>query len=283
MRPGEEFSFRGVVMDAKGCELDAPVAWRALDAGAPIQIVKPGRVRILDSAPEGVVRVSATAAAKSVTVQIEIASSERYEALLRQRGLNEAGESDDAAIAVIATGAIGARASVAQDRSDERRLRFILIVGGAALLLGLLGLFLVRRGRKASPPSRAQPSIEAALPAAAQSPSRPAGMVCPTCRSEYPPGSQFCAVDGNRLVQIQPGIEVRPAAGGVCPVCGQGFDPGITSCPRHNEELVPIAVYQATLGHAAGSGQKICPLCGAQYPGDGRFCGVDGAALVPVN
>jgi predicted amidophosphoribosyltransferase len=107
-------------------------------------------------------------------------------------------------------------------------------------------------------------------------------MICPTCRDEHPPHAQFCPRDGNRLVALHAGAERRAPSGGVCPVCGQGFDPGVTSCPKHDEELVPPAVYAAQSAVVAGLA-KICPICGTQYPGDGRFCGRDGAALVPMN
>ena len=72
-------------------------------------------------------------------------------------------------------------------------------------------------------------------------------------------------------------------SGAVCPVCGQGYDPGISVCPKHDEPLVPPAVYQSNQRGAPTKTRKICPVCGAQFPGESGFCGTCGAALVPVN
>src|SRR5262249_51258892 len=117
-------------------------------------------------------------------------------------------------------------------------------------------------------------------------PTRP--VVCPSCRSEFPPGSTFCPNDGNRLVSGP----VLPAhgpssglAGGVCPTCGRGYDPGVRTCPVHGEDLVPVAVYRATgpKSPVATARGKICPSCGGRYGGEATFCGKDGTALVLVN
>ncbi|HEY3498065.1 MAG TPA: hypothetical protein VGK73_25375, partial [Polyangiaceae bacterium] len=135
---------------------------------------------------------------------------------------------------------------------------------------------LVRRGRKRS---LARPDSPRASPRPAPAP-KP--MVCPTCREEYPPHAQFCAVDGNRLVPLETSGALGPS-GAVCPVCGQGYDPGISTCPKHDEPLVPPAVYAAARASARVEVQKICPVCGTQFTGESRFCGKCGAALVQVN
>ena len=82
---------------------------------------------------------------RSVKIVVEIASRERYEALLRQRGFNDSGESSEAAVAVIASGSIGAGAAVAQDRARTRKRLFTAIVGALALVCGAVGLVMVRR------------------------------------------------------------------------------------------------------------------------------------------
>jgi predicted amidophosphoribosyltransferase len=170
---------------------------------------------------------------------------------------------------------------VVEDVSRSRRKTFVAVVGGAALLLGVLGLILVlrsrRRARSDLAPGQAPMQI---APQSSAPPPSPA-MICPTCRSEYPLPAQFCENDGNRLVPFAPGSDLRGPTGGICPVCGQGYDPGVSACPKHLEELVPVAVWTARSQQPATV--MICPICGTQYPGDGRFCGSDGAALVPVN
>jgi hypothetical protein len=277
MRPGESFDLRALVLDGKGCTLSTPVTWSVAGAG-PVTVDPKGQVHVADDAPEREVDVTASVAHHAVDVRIEIASRERYEALLQQRGFNQQGESSEAAVAAIASGAIGASAAEGEATSRSRRLRFVLVITGAALALAVVGLVLVRRRSRA--PSAMQDMDRTRVSAPDPIAGPPPVKICPTCREEYPPNEQFCARDGNRLVTAQPAGAARGPIGGVCPVCGQGFDPGIGVCPIHHESLVPPGVYQSP---PAAPSRKICPVCGTQYPGDGRFCGVDGALLVPVN
>jgi hypothetical protein len=178
------------------------------------------------------------------------------------------------------------RAAAAGQLAQERRRVFVGVVGFAALALGLTGLWLVRRSR-----ARPTESLEETAPILTQlgppsepvRSSKPGGtMVCPTCRTDYTAEARFCKLDGNRLVSWREGTDPRGPAGGICPVCGQGYDPGISSCPIHQEELIPVALYQPR-ERASGSFPKICPTCGVQYPNGSGFCGADGSALVTVN
>ncbi len=282
MRPGDEFTFRAAVLDARGCALRLTPAWRIATENAPAKLLSPGRIRVADDAGEMELTLSAVVAGRAANVVVEVASKDRYEALLHQGGFNDSGESDEAAVAVIASGSIGARSTVSSDEARKRKRLFIAVLGGAATLLGLVGLVLVLRGRKrrsAGPAPDERASADAgATPALRRQP----GTYCPTCREEYPPDAQFCAVDGNRLVPMEEDGGSRGPTGGVCPVCGQGYDPGVQVCPKHDEELIPVAVYRSNQ-QAAATGKTICPLCGTQYPGDSRFCGTDGAALLPLN
>jgi hypothetical protein len=285
MRAGEEFSFRALVFDAARCVLPTAPAWRIVKNETHAQLLGPGKVKVADDAPETEIGITATVADRSVEVVVEVASKERYDALLKSRGFTQEGESTEAAETAIASGTVGTRSAVAREGVSVRRVTFVAVLGSAALLLGVIGLVLALRSRRrrdegpqfiAPAPTTSAPPLEAAPPPPVQ-----ANMICPTCREEYPPNAQFCARDGNRLLAVQRGSDPRGPTGGVCPVCGQGFDPGVSMCPRHSEELVPAAVWAAR--QEAVAGVKICPLCGTQYPGDGRFCGSDGAALVPVN
>jgi hypothetical protein len=285
MRAGEEFSFRALVSDATGCALPTAPAWRIVKNETHAQLLGPGKVKVADDAPETEIAMTATVADRSVEVVVEVASRERYEALLKSRGFTQEGESTEAAETAIASGTVGTRSAVAREGVSVRRVTFVAVLGGAALLLGVVGVVLALRSRRRrderSQILAPEPTISAPPPEAAPPPPAQANKVCPTCREEYPPNAQFCARDGNRLLAVQQGRDSRGPTGGVCPVCGQGFDPGISMCPRHSEELVPAAVWAAR--QEAAAGVKICPVCGTQYPGDGRFCGSDGAALVPVN
>jgi hypothetical protein len=282
MRPGEEFEFRARVLDASGCTLPTAPSWKVVGEPRGVSMPGAGKVRILADAPETDVAISVSVAGRSVDVVVEIASKERYDALLRKGGFNEAGESEDVAVTAIASGSIGAGSAAVDDRSSDRRRTFVAIVGGLALLLGVAGLVLVLRSRR----KRARESLVPAgapAPPGVPAPGTPGAMVCPTCREEYPPDAVYCPTDGNRLARLQDGADARGPTGGICPICGQGFDPGVTLCPTHDEELVPPAVYFAMRESDPPFDKKICPVCGAQYPGQSGFCGADGAALVPVN
>jgi hypothetical protein len=126
------------------------------------------------------------------------------------RGLSPSGESDQAAVAVIATGTIGGRTAVAQDAARARKETFVAIVGALAAALGLGGFILLRRGRRRSPPSAevaedapqsaAEPP-DSGAPAARQA-AKPRGKICPTCGDRYPNEAGFCGRDGTQLVLL---------------------------------------------------------------------------------
>lgn len=278
MRPGEQFSFRAAVVDAAGCPLPLQPNWRIVTKASGLELTQGGKVSLAESAKEGSLRLQATVADRSVDVEVEVVSRERYDALLQQGTFNAEGESSEAAIARIASSSIGARAGVARDEARGKRVAFIAVVGGLSLALGVVGLMIVLHGRRAARQRAAaqRPSLTRVSAAP-----KPAGKVCPTCREEYPPEAEFCPADGNRLLDSGSAAAIGPT-GGVCPVCGQGYDPGVTVCPKHQEALVP-ALVQAEKRRTGGAERKICPVCGTQFPGDSDFCGKCGAALVPVN
>ena len=287
MRPGEEFAFRSNVLDANGCHLRTVAPkWRLADEKAPAKLVGPGKIRIAPEAKESELTLSASVGGRAVKVTVVVVSRERYDALLRQGGFNEAGESTEAAATAIASSSIGAGSAVAGDEGTTRKVIFVAVAGGLALLFGVVGLVLVGRNRKRRAEAQRQAAARLAYsapPPPAPSVPSPRGTVCPTCRREYPPGTIFCPVDGNQVIPIEDPGTARGPAGGICPVCGQGFDPGIRVCPEHHEELVPAAVYLAQREEPAPVQKKICPVCGGQYEGDAEFCGADGATLVPIN
>jgi predicted nucleic acid-binding Zn ribbon protein len=284
VRPGESFEFHSAVLDAAGCTLPLSPIWKVVTEHAALELSSAGRIKVPETAPESTVELQATLAGRSARVTVEIAS--RYDALLAKKGLNAEGESSDAAVARIATSAIGGASVVTRDDSQRRRAIFVGIVGGAALVLGLLGFVLVQHSRrKVLLPELPEPRLPRPRLPASITPINlpPLAKICPTCREEYPPEAAFCANDGNRLLPARGHTEPTGPSGGVCPVCGQGYDPGVATCPKHGEELIPSAMQAGVRAEGGVITKKICPVCGKQYSGDSQFCGGCGAALVPVN
>jgi hypothetical protein len=279
MRPGESFTFRAAVVDAKGCQLGIVPAFRLPESAKGLTLSGSGTVTVAKDAPEADVKLTAALGGRAVESALQIVSGERFDALLARGGFDETGASAEAAVIRLESGSVGARSTVIADNSGRRRTLFVGVVGGAAVLLGIMGLVLVRRSRRAPQSVRSAPRT---APPPAAAPPAPRGTFCPTCREEYAPEAQFCPTDGNRLIPIQQATNPL-SAGSVCPVCGQGFDPGIAVCPRHDEPLVPPAVYAARNAPAPIVTRKICPVCGTQYGGESQFCGQCGASLVPVN
>ena len=276
MRPGESFEFRSSVVDARGCPLPVTPTWRVTSGANLLSVTGPGKITANPNAPESEATLEVTLGDRSVRVEVEIASKERYDALLESRGLDESGESKDAAVLRVATESMGAREVVARDDAPGRTRWFVGIAGACALVLGILGVLLVRRGRRAPD----EPISEA--------PSRPRAAVvphgakaCPTCREEFPAEAEFCPKDGNRLV-AQATLAAGPS-GSVCPICGRGFNPGTLTCPDHGEELVPAPALPPARLQTLFITRTICPVCGTQYTSETRFCGDCGAAVVPVN
>jgi hypothetical protein len=276
IRPGDSFAFGAAVLDAHGCALGLSPTFRLEGEATGVTVSQNGKVSVADDAAERELQVVAAVGARAVKASLTIVSRERYDAMLAQGSYDATGASADAAVARFESGSMGSHSTVIEDDSGRKRALFVGILGVTALGLGLLGLMLVRRGRRAA---TQQGELRPAAPRTAST--RPP-TVCPTCRDEYPPDAQFCPKDGNRLLPLERGAAVGPS-GAVCPVCGQGYDPGVSVCPKHDEPLVPPVVYASTRSTTVVESRKICPVCGAQYGGESQFCGACGAALVPVN
>ncbi len=276
IRSGETFSFRTTVLDAEGCRLSIAPRWRLDTPDSPAHLLGSGRVQVAEDAPEGPIALQVSIGNKSVKVRLQVVSSTRYDELLETEAFDSQGESKRAAVAIIASGGIGAGTAVAGESDWQLKLLVLGALAGLAFLLGLLGILLVRRSRKPTP-KQSDPLEKDAPPP----PTMESRMVCPTCGQDYGEDRSFCPNDGNRLVRAE--ATARRDQGGICPTCGQGYDPGIDKCPEHGEELVPAAVYRSSRASEARPTRKICPICGTQYPGNAGFCGRDGAQLVPVN
>ncbi len=243
LRPGESFAFRTAVLDARGCSIPVSPTWRVLGGAQVLSVTGPGNVTASPTAAESEVAVEVTLGDRSVRVVVEIASRERYDALLASRGLDESGESKEAAVLGVASDSLGAREVVARDEGSSRTRWFVAAVGGAALLLGIIGLVLVRRTRR--PAASDLPADEHET--GPHTPPAREAKACPTCRTLFPPEAEFCPNDGSRLVS-----QTGPAA----------------LAPPDTGRVVT---------------RSICPMCGAQFTGDIRFCGECSAAVVPIN
>jgi hypothetical protein len=218
MRAGEEFAFRAIVSDAAGCLLSARPTW-AFDVGAEhADLSQTGTLHVHPEAPEGELRLTAAVGGRSALVTVEVASSNRYDALLRSGAFNAAGEVDEAASVAIASQSIGAASAVAEDRATSRKQIFVWLVGTLAVLLGLVAAILVarsrvaakkhateeaaRRARRKTAPVVATQGSAAAAPAAPAAPFKPPGTICPVCGSEFGPESKFCGKDGATLLPM---------------------------------------------------------------------------------
>lgn len=63
----------------------------------------------------------------------------------------------------------------------------------------------------------------------------------------------------------------------ICPLCRRGYGTEVVLCPKDHERLVPYAEFVARREQATP--ERVCPTCGARYPGTTKFCGKDGTTL----
>ncbi len=313
MRAGDAFAFRTVVLDASGCITRTPTSWalaEGSEAGQGATVDANGNVTVPPDAPEGTFDIIATAAGKSTRVTVEVASPSRYDELLAASGLNDAGESEGASVALIATGSIGGGDARADDGSRRRRAIFLGIVGALAGALAAVAVVGWRRSRRAAALARqaeerhaekvrqveerkreradkhaaAMKAHEESVQRAAEAAVKADRLVCPSCRKEYPAGSVYCANDANRLVPLAGHEDLLAGpAGGICPTCKRGFDPGVKTCPNDGDDLIPYGLYASRNPVQPATRGKICPTCGDRFEGSAAFCGKDGTALVLLN
>ena len=320
LRTGESFAFRALVLDASGCVTRTATTWTVDEhaaASKAIAVDGSGRVTVAPDAPEGTYDAVVSAAGKSTRVIVEVTSASRYDSLLAQSGLNDAGENEAASVVAIAAAQIGGSDARAEGGASRRRSIFLGVVGTLSLALGAVAVVAMRRTKRAKELEREaqgrhaekveaaearrrakvaqhaaamrahEESVERARRAAAESAAASAAVsvVCPTCRREFPAGSAFCPNDATRLVAMNASPIAAPSpSGSICPTCKRGYDPGIKVCPHDKDELLPYALYASRqpAGGAAARG-KICPSCGGRFEGGVEFCGKDGTALVLLN
>jgi hypothetical protein len=327
LRLGDTFGFRARVLDASGCATGTPIQWTlgpvtfkdgqphggqpSLEAGGKLTVPA-------QDFSDATFDVIASAAGRNAHASVEVTSPANYDALLAQSGLNPNGEREEPAVAILASSAIGASDARAEDGARHRKLVFIAVISGMALLLGCVAYIGAKRSRRARDVHRAAEerhadkmreyerakrereekhaaqmkahleSVALAQQQAAAAAARGVDsgpMFCPSCRRELPAGTTHCPHDANRLVPVA-GHEALMSgpAGGVCPTCRRGYNPGVKVCPIDGDELVPAAFAGATTAPASTPPRgKICPTCGDRFDGAARFCGKDGTQLVLVN
>jgi hypothetical protein len=224
MRAGESFHFRASVFDAQGCSLGTPVAWRLSPEGLGASIDS-GQLTVARGAADAELSVMATAASQSVRVAVDVVSDERYAALLASGDFDADGASSEAATATITAGSLGAREGVSDAAPSDRKWAFVGVVSVIALHFAVLGVWLLRRGRRsgARPPARAR-----SLP--------DTGTVVFTGDDAI--GDPPHRLDATRL---EPEAAPAPKPTTVCPVCGTMYDTrGARVCPKDGAQLLPI-------------------------------------------
>ena len=326
LKLGDSFAFHATVLDANGCPTATSVQWSLglvtfkdgqSHAGAPA-VDGYGKLTVPASDfADATFDVVATAAGRSAKAAVQVAIPADYAALLAQSGLGPSGERDEPAVAILATSSIGAADARTEDGARRRRMAFIGVVGGLALLLIVVAGVGAARGRSARKAEaaagarhaekmrvyeahRAEREIRHAAQmkahlesvAIAQQQAAAAAargldtgpMFCPSCRREYPPGAAYCSFDSNRLVAVR-GHEsmMSGPSGGICPTCRRGFNPGVKTCPHDGDELIPASAAAFAIQPAQASRGKICPTCGARFEGTSSFCVKDGTQLVLLN
>ncbi len=325
LRVGDAFGFRAVVVDGAGCPTGTPIQWaigalRFKDGqphtGAPA-IDASGKVSTPPDCADATFDVVATAAGRSARSSVDVTSPANYEALLAESGLDRNGERSEPAVALLATGSIGASDVRAEDGAQRRRTIFIVVVVALTIGLGIVAAIGIRRSRKARAVEQAAEtrhaermreyetkkrdreethaaqlrahfeSVATAQQAAEEAAARgidSGPMFCPSCRREFSGGGAYCPFDSNRLVAIEGHRELMVGpSGGVCPTCRRGFNPGVKVCPHDGEELLPAGMITVATTAPITVRGKICPTCGGRFDGTAGFCGKDGTQLVLLN
>lgn len=260
LRPGESFTVVSAVTDTRGCRLGiAPELTAEANAtGGKLSIDKL-TITAASDAPAGTANVVATLGGKSLTLVVEVALPEKYDELLKERGLNQAGEDEQAAVAEIAAG-FGGATTEAEDTAKDRRITFLVVAVGMAALLGFAGLVLLRRGKRAHERDESDVA-DAPVPSNVMFfDDDKRALECPKCGRVFAVGEGFCEGDGSALV---PSKNAPPA-------------------PEPPPPTVAAASVAAPVSKRKAP-DKICPSCGDRFPTEAGFCGKDGTQLVPIN
>lgn len=232
VQPGGEQCFSAAVVDAAGCPVRGRPTLRLASGSA-------GSVRgLCYSAPDdaATARVVASSGALTAEAQITVRTMDLSD-LIARRSENQTLPGDDPGDASSDT---AARVS-ARGAEEGPELLWPAIAVAAALGLLLLGALVLR--------SRARPRVDLPVrkserpPADVSVPSTPPlpteDMICPKCRTGYPPGAERCAKDDTALVTYR---EFSAGAGqNVCPTCGERYPRSVKFCGKDGATLEPSA------------------------------------------
>ncbi|MCW5789462.1 MAG: hypothetical protein KIT72_03480 [Polyangiaceae bacterium] len=195
IRPGGSFQFRASVLDAAGCTAQATPTW-SLSKTSGVTLSNTGLVSVADDTAEGELQITASVGGRSVKVVLEVASAERYAALLAGGGFDESGERGEA-IALIAGSEVGSAEVTSVAERERSWLMLVIAYGGLVgiFILGLGGLMMRRR-------QKPEPASAAPQPGATPGASASRRTICPTCGQIYEDGARYCGADQTQLVPL---------------------------------------------------------------------------------
>jgi hypothetical protein len=227
IRAGDKFVFKAAVLDAEGCPASARPTWSLSGAlASKAHVDNKGELSVDGDAGDGSLDLTAQVSGKGVTIHVDVATPEHFDAMLATSGLDASGESAEAAVAVIATGGIGGKTSVADDAAKQRKTTFVVIVLGVAVVLGFVGLALARRSKRRLEEERAAREEEARADA------ERAEVVTDAVTTE--------AVVAVPKGDTKPRATTKKKRGKICPTCGDRYDTEATFCGRDATKLVPL-------------------------------------------
>lgn len=248
LKPGETLQLKASLFDANGCRVGQGPSWSTLENAVSVSVSATGLVSASAQASEGEYVVLAGVHGKAARAVVEVVSPERYAQLLTS---GREAESDEAAVAIVATSSLGSAEVVGEDKSGQRRILFLGIVGVVVAALGAAGVVWLRRTRpereviEVMVPGETKMRVVKKKRIVATSANAPP-MVCPTCKRGYAEGAAFCPVDGAPLTRA-------------------------VAAPGAPQPSPP---------QASGALSKACPVCGGRYPASAAVCSRDGASLV---
>ncbi len=178
LRPGDRFSFRASVLDARGCPVDVKPNWSLVTAPPGISLAGAGSVVAADGAGEGRAELLVAVGGRGAHVFVDVVSPDRYAGLLREMQ-GDAGEPDDVAVGVVSAPALGGATAVAEDTARKRKAIFVGVVAVLAAALGVFGFAMLRRAKSPEPPVPVPPGGSHAPPydpaSFVSAPPRPSG------------------------------------------------------------------------------------------------------------
>jgi hypothetical protein len=285
VRAGEEFAFRAIVADAAGCVVHAKPTWAIESGQGQGELSQTGVVKVNASATEGEMRLTASVAGRSASVVVEVATTTRYDSLLKSGAFNAAGEVDEAASVTIASQSIGAAPTVAKDLASDRKHIFVALVGAVAAALAIGAFILFRKSRSSALSAGADPR-RVTPPPSVPSPSAPSPSGPLSSGPQTPPAMAF----GPGSTQVVPPEAMGPTRGAMGGgAAGGGFGGGMTIAvpgPGEGPRFGGMTIEASGPPGAAPvrpQPKTLCPVCGTEYGPESRFCGKDGATLVPMN